>query len=361
MSGPAKVTRRQVLAYRSLMHGLSGGAPDDALLDLGVQDTPVGSAAQALSARGLSGSGLTTVWSFRGAPHRHRTKDLPSLAKALWPLSDDDAYARLAGFGTTLKKNGLSGVDAVATTAAAVAAVVTKPTSKGDLSAAVTKRIPDDYAFWCRGCGATHVHDQLLRLSALPGGARIVEQSPLTFDPILRWSVPTEAIGTQRLLLAYLTLHGPATDSDTAGYLGTAGTRVRGVWPQGLAEVRVGSRAAWLPESCRAALGAADVEPFVRLLPPSDPYLQARDRDLLVPDAAHRQALWTVLAGPGALVVDGDVKGTWRAKQARKGRLAVTVTPWASLPAKRRTDVEGEAARVAEVRGVKDVEVAFAE
>jgi hypothetical protein len=52
------VKRTQVLAYRWSRHGLApGGAPDDALLTLGVQDSNVGSAALALSARGLSPCG----------------------------------------------------------------------------------------------------------------------------------------------------------------------------------------------------------------------------------------------------------------------------------------------------------------
>jgi hypothetical protein len=348
--------RRTVLAYRFATSGLAGQPPHDALLDLGVQDTPVGSAAQALSARGLTDDGYATVWSFRGGPHRHRPGDLAALAKALWPLSDADAYARLAGLGTTLKKAGSSGVEAIATTAAAVRELVTDGMPKGELSAAVTQAVPDGYSFYCRGCDATHVHDQLLRLAALPGGALLAGQSPLTFGRLGRWSVPTNPAGTERLIRAYLTLHGPATAADAAGFLGSAGPHVKEVWPDGLAEVTVEGRKAWVPEDRRAALEAAEQTDHVRLVPPSDPYLQARDRELLVPDAAQRKALWTVLAGPGAVLVGGEVAGLWRAKQAGKGRLAVTVTEWRKLP---RHAVEAEAARVAAVRGVPDVSVSF--
>ena len=351
------VTRAQVLAYRARAHGLAGDAPHDALLDLGVQDTPPGSAALALSARGMDGDGLTTVWSFRGAPHRHRTGDLRALSKATWPLSDADAYARLGGLGATLKKAGRSGVEAIATTARAVGDLVADGTAKGELSAAVTRAIPGDYAFWCRGCAATHVYDQLLRLSALHGGAYLATSTPVTFRRIPRWSGPPGApAGTERLLRAYLTLHGPATPADAAGYLGSAGPHVRPAWPDGLAEVRVDGRKAWLPEEAVAALRDAPEASFTRLLPPSDPYLQARDRELLVPDPARRKALWTILAGPGAVVADGEVAGLWRAKQAGKGRLAVTVTAWAPLD---RAAVDAEAARVAEVRGAAGYDVTY--
>ena len=351
------VTRQQVLAYRAATHGLAGDPPDDTLLDLGVQDTPVGSAALALSARGLADEGYVTVWSFRGGPHRHRPGDLRTLSPALWPLSDADAYARLGGLGTTLKKAGSSGVAAIATAAAAVGELVRDGMPKGELSAAVTKAVPGEYSFFCRGCDTTHVHDQLLRLAALPGGALLATQQPVTFRRVPRWTGPPERPrGTERLVRAYLTLHGPATPADAAGFLGSAGPHVEAAWPADLVEVRVDGRRAWLPPERVAALTGAAGGGAVRLLPPSDPYLQARDRALLVPDAARRKALWTVLAGPGAVVVGGEVAGLWRAKQAGKGRLRLTVTAWRRLP---RAAVEAEAARVAAVRGAESAEVAY--
>ncbi|HEU0132392.1 MAG TPA: winged helix DNA-binding domain-containing protein [Mycobacteriales bacterium] len=355
------VTRAQVLAYRYARHGLGEGAPDDALLTLGVQDSPAGSAAQALAVRGLDEKGLVTVWSFRGAPHRHRSGDLRRLSAAAWPLSAADAASRLAGFGSTLRKAERSGLVAMREAAAAIADVVTGPgTSKSDLSSGVTKRVDELYSFWCRGCGATHVHDQLLRLTALHAGVRLDASAPVTFAPIARWpGVPAEAKGAEALVLAYLTLHGPATPGDAGGFLGTTAANVKPAWPaDGLAEVRVDGRKAWLPEDSLDALRSAPKPEGVRLLPPSDPYLQMRDRELLVPDPAHRKALWPVLAWPGAVVSGGEVTGYWRAKQGAKGRLAVTVTAWGKAP---RKGVESEAARVASLRGAEAVDVTFAE
>ncbi|MDQ1712890.1 MAG: hypothetical protein QOE45_2340 [Frankiaceae bacterium] len=347
--------RAEVIAYRYAMHGLGGDLPSDALLALGVQDSNVGSAALALSARGLAPSRLVTVWSFRGAPHLHRSADLAALSPALWPLSEADALSRLGSLGTALKKAGRSGVTAIAETAAAVRDVVTGPTAKGDLSAAVTSRIDAAYSFWCRGCGATHVHDQLLRMAAFHGGVRNDGAAPVTFMPIPKWrGVPSSAKGTDRLVTAYLTLHGPATPGDAGGFLGTTAANVRPAWPDGLTEVSVDGRASWLPAGVTTGAPRPN---GVRLLPPSDPYLQMRDRELLVPDAAHRKALWTILASPGAVVVGGEVAGTWRAKQAGKGRLAVSVTAFASLGPKVRAALDDEAARVAAVRGAASYEV----
>ena len=68
----------------------------------------------------------------------------------------------------------------------------------------------------------------------------------------------------------------------------------------------------------------------VRLLPPSDPYLQGRDRELLVPDPAHRKQIWTSLGAPGVVVSGVDVVGVWRPTQKAR-RLDVAVTPFRPL------------------------------
>jgi hypothetical protein len=79
----------------------------------------------------------------------------------------------------------------------------------------------------------------------------------------------------------------------------------------------------------------------VRLLPSGDPYylLWDADRALLVPDAARQAALWTTRVWPGALLVGGEIVGTWR-----RAKAVVIVTPWRQLSANERAAVEAEAA-----------------
>ncbi len=87
----------------------------------------------------------------------------------------------------------------------------------------------------------------------------------------------------------------------------------------------------------------------MRLLGPFDPYLQARDRTVLVPDKVAHKALWPVLARPGAVLVEGEIAGTWRGR-ASGGKLTVAVDPFGALPAHAWDQVEAEAERVAAVR-----------
>ncbi len=67
--------------------------------------------------------------------------------------------------------------------------------------------------------------------------------------------------------------------------------------------------------------------------------LQGADRDLLVPDAAHRARLWTPRLWPGAVLLGGEVVGTWRRAEHR-----VVVDPWRALSPAGRAAVEDELA-----------------
>ena len=86
----------------------------------------------------------------------------------------------------------------------------------------------------------------------------------------------------------------------------------------------------------------------MRLLPAKDAFLQARDRDVLFPDAAHRRAVYPTLGGPG--VVLHEAVPTWRGA-ARGKRYEVAVAPFSRLTRAVRAGIEAEAQRVAHVRG----------
>jgi len=86
----------------------------------------------------------------------------------------------------------------------------------------------------------------------------------------------------------------------------------------------------------------------VVLVPPNDPYLRQVDRALLVPHRQRRQQVWRALSGPGAVLVDGEVAGTWR---YRRGDHALTITLFGSLTASQRAKAEESAHLVAKATG----------
>jgi hypothetical protein len=238
--------------------------------------------------------------------------------------------------------------------------VVTEPMTKGEVSGAVTARIPESLTYWCPPCDSQHISGALFQQVGIFAGTELVPAArTTTLAPIEGWAGPPDhASGTDRLVRAYLRLLGPATEAEAVAFVGTSRTELRRVWPtDGLVEVDVAGRAAWLPEDDLDVLVDPPDPPALRLVPAGDPFLQARDRQLVLPDPAQHKEVWKAISNPGVLLVHGDVGGTWRAKLAGKRTLEVTVTPWHGLPTVLRKELDAEAERIAAVRDVAEVRV----
>jgi hypothetical protein len=358
-----EVNRDQVVAYRVAAQGLHREATkvsELAVLDIGVQDSGADSARLAFDARladvpaGVAigpGEPLALVWSLRGAPYVHRRKDLNGLAAALWPMSEADAVARLDA-AASVRKAGMSVLDAYALTVDALVDAVHAPMGKGAASTAVTELVPRPLTRDCRACKARHVFELPFRIGSLPAGLELEpETSPPVLLPRVRAKRVTgfDAVPLRRLATSYLRVLGPAGPAEVAGYLEARRAEVAQHWPTGLAEVRVDGRSAFVPHDSLALLENPPEPAVVRLLGPFDPYLQARDRDLLVPDRGLHKALWPVLGRPGVVLVDGEVAGIWRPRSSGR-KLTVAVTAFAPLPSSVWDAIESEAGRVAQVR-----------
>jgi hypothetical protein len=191
---------------------------------------------------------------------------------------------------------------------------------------------------------ALGIHHNALRYAAPTGtvamrwdGAR---------QPII-WTVPPPKIepGEARLELARRFLHvfGPNTPQAFGGWAGIGPRKAVATFDAlegSLVAVRTPAGQAWILSSDEPPL-RADPGPVApaRLLPSGDTFFLGADRAILVPDEARRAELWTPRVWPGALLVDGDVAGTWR----RAGE-TVTVQTWRRLSRAQRDAVEAEAA-----------------
>lgn len=158
---------------------------------------------------------------------------------------------------------------------------------------------------------------------------------------------PDVAADSARRELArrYLHVFGPTTAQAFARWAGIgrrAGLATFDALRSELAPVRTPLGDAWILAQDEPAVRAQPGPPApARLLPSGDAFylLQGRDRELLVAEATRRDALWTSRVWPGALLVAGDVAGTWRRNQH-----ILTVQPWRRLSRGARTAVEAEAA-----------------
>jgi hypothetical protein len=358
-----QTTRRQVLGYRVRAQQLdreSGSVEDTAILDLGVQDTGTDGALWALALRGVPAppaGELATVWTIRGAPHLYRRTDLPAIAAATAPFSDADAGKRIFDAARPLKAAGIPNLAALDTVADAMRSIVTTPMVKGEMSTRLTAVLDAPYLRNCVPCGAVHSHEQTFRLAALRAGLELQPgTSPPVLQPIPGFRPAGQAPERFDVVRAYLRLLGPATPKLVAGYLDAPIKDVQARWPDDAVEVTVDGERRWL---VREDAGRLDDPPEVtRLLGPFDLFLQARDRELLVPDPARAKELWRTLGRPGGVLVDGEVAGTWR---ARKAGTAVTlaVELWGSASTARRTAIGEQADRLAAFRQLtlKDVAI----
>jgi hypothetical protein len=210
-------------------------------------------------------------------------------------------------------------------------------------------------------------------LHGLLGGARMTDRdagSALGIDPnILRYAAPTGTVqirwdgarapvvwsvpapdvdprdARRELARRHLHVFGPTTPGSFAVWAGIradAGTKAFDDLHDELTPAHTPIGDAWMLTSDEAAV-RADPAPLApaRLLPSGDTYflLQGDDREQLVPEAARRAALWPPRVWPGALLIDGEIVGTWRRKEH-----VVTAQPWQKLTRAARDAVEAEAA-----------------
>jgi hypothetical protein len=200
-------------------------------------------------------------------------------------------------------------------------------------------------------------HGNRLRYAAQTG--RVVIRWEGARQPTV-WTVPPPEITAleARLELArrYLHILGPATSATFAKWAGIGAGDARSAFAalaDSLTPVRIPIGDAWILSTDEPTFqatvdagaaggsgGRASSRPSVRLLPSGDAYwlLYGADRELLVPDTRQRSELWTPRVWPGALLVDGDIVGTWRRADADVG-----IQAWRTFSTVERDAVEAEA------------------
>ena len=360
MSGMA-IAREQVLRYRLRAQQLEGEGSRDlldlAVLDIGVQDTGPDGAGGAVANRGVTpaelndaSKQLVLAWTLRGAPHYYRRSQVAAVAAATAPFSDADAGKRIFDAAKPLRAAGISPLEALDTVGAAMREILETPLPKGDVSTQLTARLPAPYVRYCRVCRATHSYEQTFRLAALQAG---VELRPGTSPPVLQriegWSRPAKRVpDSLDVVRAYLHLLGPATPKIVAAYVDAPVKEVKDRWPADAVEVEVDGEPRWILAADLPALESGSEAADVLLLSPFDLILQARDRELLVPDDDNRRELWVVLGRPGAILRGGEIVGTWRPRAAGK-KLSLQVNTWRRVSSGK---VAEQAERLAAHRGV---------
>ena len=162
------------------------------------------------------------------------------------------------------------------------------------------------------------------------------------------WSVDAPQIAPadacRELARRYLHVFGPTTAESFGRWAGISKRSAAAAFDSlegSLLPVRSPLGDAWLlAEDEHELRAAATPDAPARLLPSGDAYflLDGAERELLVPRADRRTRLWTPRVWPGALLVEGELRGTWRRAQH-----TVRIEAWTRLPRRLRDAVEAEA------------------
>jgi hypothetical protein len=161
------------------------------------------------------------------------------------------------------------------------------------------------------------------------------------------WTVPAPKVdpadARRELARRYLHVFGPTTPQAFARWAGISRRSAAGAFASlegSLLPVRSPLGDEWLLEEDEPAMRAAETAAApARLLPSGDAYflLDGAEREILVPREDQRQRLWTPRVWPGALLVEGEIRGTWRRAQH-----TVRIETWARLSRDTRDAIEAE-------------------
>ncbi len=364
-----EVSREQLLAFRVAAHGVAErtAEPLGVLGAWTVQDSPPGAAATALHARArelpagwleqaLEARTAVALWNPRTALAVLPAADVPAYLAALRPA---DAELRdVLGRAVPPEEDP---AEAVALAVAAVSeALDDGPRSRDALHEELRVRLPAPLLPWCEPCGSHHARRGLLVAAGLHGRLCVSgrEGRQPVFSRTDRWlgGLADEVPGAARALVRrYLRAYGPSTPRAFAGWAGVGHAQARRLWQTVEDELRQTS-AGWVLGEDADLLADPPPARGVRLLPPGDPLLLARDPEVLLPDPAWRRRQRVAVGQPGVLLVDGTAAGLWRPRKQGR-RLGIAVAAMAPLGPSVREALDAEAAALAPHRGAASATV----
>jgi Winged helix DNA-binding domain len=200
----------------------------------------------------------------------------------------------------------------------------------------------------------------MLRYAATTGTVAIRwegARAPIVWTVVAAEVEPADAC--RELARRYLHIFGPTTADGFGRWAGISRRSAANAFTSlegSLLPVRTPLGEEWLLAEDETTMRAAETAPApARLLPSGDAYflLDGAERELLVSRADHRERLWTSRVWPGALLADGEIRGTWRRAQH-----TLRIDAWGRLSRGTRDAIEAEA-RALPLPLEREIEVAW--
>lgn len=382
-----QIEREQIVAFRLASHHLvarlAAGSLVDAAATCGIQETPTGSAALAISARVeettpatletalVTDRSVVCIWSVRGAPYIVPAADVEVFSKGALPLNLASFKQSLGGWAGSLAAAGLDPFKVLDDVVAAGREVLDGRTMNvNELRDAIYARIPA-LSTVERPAGAhADMPEPLFRALGTQGTACIVagQGTDAELARLDQWLPRTadgpsdRAAARAELTRRFLHSYGPASAQQFAEWSQRSLADAKdafGTIADELVEVSTQHGRRLILEADRPRVGSPPEPAGVRFLPLQDPFLQQRDRQTLVPDEANRRRLWQPVRGPGGVVANGSLAGVWRAR-TKPPRLEISIELFRRLTRSEKDEIEAEARVVASVRSCEQVQVTYA-
>ena len=383
------VTREQARAFRLRRHHLDRPLPSGGLVEAaagcGVQNSPPGAWGTALWNRvegvtlhqleqALYGEKtLLQAWSIRGVPLIFPTVDAGVFLAPLCAQPGEEPWIYTRGITGALDALGLDFDDLLPLVETACAClegetVLSKEALDRRLAGVIEPMLPPEVRpAW----NAPSMYGQpdrqtvggaavsfLLRPCSFRGkvvfGAR--EGIYPTFTSPARWlgrSLLNHPDGVRELVRRFLRCYGPTQVSDFQSWLGCSPRQAKRLWggiEDELAPVELDGKRRWVLAEDLNLLSQGEEGERLLLLGSHDPYLDLRDRELILPDKARQRQVWKTVGNPGAVLLGGRVIGLWTVR-TRGENLDVSVTLFEPLSPAQRSRLEELAQGYAAFRG----------
>jgi hypothetical protein len=369
------IGREQVLAFRLASHGLNqrtSGLVETASR-CGIQETPIGTAPLAFHARvdGFSidelekalskDRSLIALWAIRGAPYVVPARDLGVFSTGALPLDDDSFRHTLGGWAPALEQAGLEPFQLLDKLVDAARKLLDDTSMDvNELRNRLYARLRSLHKIKRPESARDDMPEPLFRAIGTTGAVCIVSGRGTdsvmarTEQWLSRLPAPMDPEEARaELARRFLHCYGPDTAQHFAEWTQRSladAKQAIGLIENELIEMKLAGKRALLLAVDERDLDSPPEAKGVRLLPVQDPYLQQRDRATLLPDQTTRRRLWQAVRGPGALLVDGVVTGTWRGR-VKGNRWEVELEPFGRLLARVRDAISNEAETMAPLKG----------
>lgn len=385
-----ELSARQIRAHRLRAHHLDQKYPFGELLTVagscGLQNSPPGAWETAAFCRLKNCTlpqlhqalyqkkELLQAWSIRGVPLIFPTADSDVFLSALIAQEGEEPWIYTKGIGLAIDHLGMSFAELLPLVESAAEyledhTIKSKEELDRVLAQLIAEQLPAQKQSLWNAPSMYGAPDRqtvggaavsfLLRPCSFRGLVVFGEREGIspTFTSPLRWlghKLVPSAQGTAELARRFLHAYGPATLRAFADWLGSTPAQAKRLWQQieeELEPVTAAGKKAFILQSDRESFRCADTEEALLLLGPHDPYLDVRDRAILLEDTAAQLQVWRTVGNPGVVLKGGKIIGIWKTRTQRE-KLSVSTTLWEPLSTPEQRELERQMEGYASFRGL---------